>query len=92
MITIINKQDHSLATLGELKPGERAEIIGFSQPDPENEGFMHRLFEVGFLIGTSLEVLHEAPYSRDPISIRIKEATYALRRAEANLIQVKRNE
>lgn len=88
MITIINKLAKTSTTLGELKPGDRAEIIGFSTPSAENAGFMHRLSEVGFLVGATLEVLHEAPYSRDPISIRIKEATYALRRAEANLIQV----
>ena len=92
MITIINKDINAAIPLGELKPGERAEIVGFSPGVAENQGFMHRLYEVGFLVGSTLEVLHEAPYSRDPISIRIKEATYALRRAEANLIQVKRDE
>ena len=76
-------------TLGRLQPGQRAEIIGFNTPSAENESFMRRLFEVGFLEGSLLEVLQEAPYSHDPISIRIMEGTYALRRAEANLIQVK---
>ena len=88
MITVINNKTKEI-TLGELKPGEKAEIIGFLSPSAENEGFLHRLFEVGFLLGSDLEVLQEAPFSRDPISVRIKEATYALRRAEANLIRVK---
>ena len=88
MITIINKGE-GIRGLGELNPGERAEITGFEIPTPENESFLHRLYEVGFLIGSELEILQESPFSRDPISIRIKEATYALRRSEANLIQVK---
>ena len=92
MITILNKETSAPLYLGDLKPGERAEIIGFMTPSAESENFLHRLFEVGFLLGSNLEVLQEAPYSRDPISIRIKEATYALRRNEANLIQVKRCE
>lgn len=89
MITILNKEIAAHA-LGELNPGEKAEITGFSSPSVENEGFLHRLFEVGFLVGSELEVLQQAPYSGDPISIRIKEATYALRRAEANLIHVRK--
>jgi Fe2+ transport system protein FeoA len=75
--------------LGQLQPGAKAEIIGFEQPPTEFEGFLRRLYEVGFLVGSQLEILQDAPYSHDPISVRIKEATYALRRAEANLIQVK---
>ncbi len=87
MITIINSERSHL--LGEVKPGSRAEIVGFNATSSETEAFLHRLLEVGFLVGSQLEVLQEAPFAKDPISIRIKEATYALRRAEANLIQVK---
>ncbi len=89
MITILNSDKNEVQKLGDLKPGDRAEIIGFEKAPVDFENFLHRLYEVGFLQGSILEVLQEAPYSRDPISIRIKEATYALRRAEANLIQVK---
>lgn len=89
MITVINNRAESPKLLGEIQPGVRAEIVGFEPASIEHEAFLHRLFEVGFLVGSQLEVLGEAPFSRDPISIRIKEATYALRRAEANLIRVK---
>ena len=49
---------------------------------------MQRLYEVGFLVGETLEVMHEAPLSLDPMSIRIKDAVYAIRREDAELIQV----
>jgi ferrous iron transport protein A len=88
MITIINNEKKT-SLLGELRPGTRAEIVGFNPATEDQEAFLHRLFEVGFLLGSMLEVLQESPYAGDPISIRIKEATYALRRAEANLVQVK---
>ena len=75
--------------LGELAPGDHAEIVGFCV-EGDLHHFLQRLFEVGFLVGEKIEVLQEAPFSHDPISIKIKDATYALRRDDANLIQVKR--
>ncbi len=90
MINVINNEDQHWSSLGHLNPGEKAEIVGFQQPDAESAAFLHRLFEVGFLEGSHVEVLQEAPFSKDPISVRIKDATYALRRAEASLIQVRK--
>ena len=77
------------ARLGELFPGDRAEIIGFCIED-DLQDFLHRLFEIGFLVGEHLEILQEAPLSRDPMSIRVKDAIYAMRREDANLIQVRK--
>jgi Fe2+ transport system protein FeoA len=76
-------------TLGMLHPGDAAEITGFSE-SKELESFLYRLYEVGFLIGEKLEVLNHAPVSKCPISIKIKDATYAIRREDANLIQVRK--
>ena len=82
-----------LSKLGEFSPGDQLEIVGFCLEDDqiiEHQQFLHRLSEVGFLLGEPIDVLGEAPYSKDPISVRVKEATYALRREDANLIYVKR--
>ena len=73
--------------LGTLKPGDCAVIAGFCIED-DLQDFLHRLYEVGFLLWEPLEVMQEAPLSADPMSIRIKDAVYALRREDANLIQV----
>lgn len=75
--------------LGTLGPGARGEIVGFCIED-DRQGFLHRLYEIGFLVGETIEILQEAPVSKDPISVRIKDATYALRRQDANLIQVRK--
>jgi ferrous iron transport protein A len=83
---VLNNETHNL---GELNPGDSAEITGF-QDSEELGPFLHRLHEVGFLIGETLEVLNHAPVSRCPISIKIKDATYAIRREDANLIQVRK--
>lgn len=76
-------------TLGQLHPGDQAEILGFCVED-ELQDFLHRLFEIGFLVGEKLEVIQEAPVSKDPISVRVKDAIYALRRQDANLIRVRK--
>jgi ferrous iron transport protein A len=47
-----------------------------------------RLVELGFLEGARIEILHEGAFGRDPIAIRVNEATIALRRREAMAILV----
>lgn len=47
-----------------------------------------RLREMGILEGSSVTVVHEAPFGKDPIAIQSRGALVALRRAEANLIHV----
>src|SRR5436190_776495 len=65
-----------------LKKGSRAEIA-----DVGGEGYsselIRRLMEMGFLKGSTLEVLHEAPFSGDPIAVRVRGSIIALRRNEA---------
>ena len=47
-----------------------------------------RLIELGFVEGAWVEVLHEGLFARDPIAVRVNEATVALRRREAAAILV----
>jgi ferrous iron transport protein A len=47
-----------------------------------------RLIELGFTEGALVEILHEGCFGRDPIAVRINDATVALRRREAMAIQV----
>jgi ferrous iron transport protein A len=42
-----------------------------------------RLLELGFVEGALVEVLHEGPFWRDPIAVRLNDTTIALRRREA---------
>jgi ferrous iron transport protein A len=80
-------QSTNIRKLGELNAGAVARIRsvgGAGQVD----GLTSRLLELGFLEGARVEVLHEAPYSRDPIAIRVRGGVIALRRNEANLVEV----
>lgn len=47
-----------------------------------------RLIELGFTEGAHIEVLHEGAIGRDPIAVRVNNATVALRRREAMAIRV----
>ena len=47
-----------------------------------------RLIELGFIEGARVELLHEGLFGRDPIAVRVNEATVALRRREAASILV----
>jgi ferrous iron transport protein A len=47
-----------------------------------------RLIELGFVEGSRVELLHEGLFGRDPIAVRVNEATVALRRREAASILV----
>ena len=73
--------------LGTLRVGDRATIEQVGRPDTAIE-LVRRLLEMGFLEGAQVEVLHEAPFGRDPIAVRVRGATLALRRSEANQIKV----
>lgn len=42
-----------------------------------------RLIEMGFIEGAPVEILHEGPFGRDPIAVRVGNATVAMRRRDA---------
>jgi ferrous iron transport protein A len=44
------------------------------------------LLEIGFVEGARVEILHEGPFGRDPIAVRVDDMRVALRRREAAAI------
>lgn len=81
------EQAESELKLGRLKKGVRARILrigglGFSLEMTE------RLMEMGFLEGAEVEIIHEAPFGKDPVAVRVRGALIALRRNEADAIVV----
>jgi ferrous iron transport protein A len=47
-----------------------------------------RMRELGFDEGVGIETLHHGPIRRDPIALRIGRMTVAIRRAQAEAIEV----
>lgn len=71
--------------LGTLRKGGRGHITRLGDA-PLN--LVTRLMEMGFLEGSEVEVVHEAPFGRDPIAVRVRGTLVALRRQEANWVWV----
>lgn len=76
--------------LSDLKIGESSVISGFDTARLEDQDFAvdleDRLLEIGFEEGLSVEVLHQGPFGRDPIAVKVGTMTVALRRMEAEAI------
>lgn len=75
--------------LGTCTPGFSGTIASFSpDSDAETASIIDRLREMGFSEDLDVEVLHQNPFGKDPIAVKVGSMTLALRRAEANLIEV----
>lgn len=72
-------------TLGDLQVGESGVVV---RVKVDGQEFGQRLLEMGFLEGSRVEMLHQAPYSGDPVAVRVRGALIALRRAEARSVEV----
>lgn len=77
--------------LGSLARGWSGWVTGFSPSDrltiPWSE-MERRLLEMGFVEGAKVEILHEGPFGRDPLAVRVDDITVALRRRDADVILV----
>lgn len=71
-----------METMADLKVGEHAEIMGFT-----DELLSLKLLEMGCLPGTDVELTHLAPFG-DPIAVKVSGYTLALRKDEAVTIQI----
>jgi Fe2+ transport system protein FeoA len=70
--------------LGQLKKGQKGKITSTGGEPEMNRRFL----EMGLLEGSVVEIVHVAPFSGDPIAIRIRGSLIAMRRVEANHIEV----
>jgi ferrous iron transport protein A len=66
---------------------EAIRVVGDDRDLPSGE-LERRLIELGFVEGARVKILHEGLFGRDPIAVRVNEATVALRRREAASILV----
>ncbi len=80
------------ACLGHAERGFRGRVHAISATNRSHhltaEELERRLIELGFIEGALIEILHEGFFGRDPIAVRVNDATIALRRREAMAIMV----
>lgn len=74
--------------LSELPPGTRGTVIGLNPtgvPDPQ---LLRRLSELGFLPGEPVQLMRRGPGGREPLAVQVGETFFALRRIEAQCVEV----
>jgi ferrous iron transport protein A len=76
-----------MTSLDMLRAGQSACVEAIHGQD----GIVQRLYEVGLLEGTIVEVIGFAPMG-DPIEIRLQDYRLSLRRSEAARVQVRLTE
>ncbi len=85
-------QLQQISNLSQLNKGDCATIMGLANGDDSKpEPIRTRLLELGFLPGEKISIIAESFFGKDPIAVRIGNATFALRRLEASMIYVKKD-
>ena len=74
-------------TLDQLVRGTPARVVAIGW-DELGETEANRLRHFGFDEGAKVELLHQGPFGRDPLAIRIGRMTVAIRRRHALAVQV----
>lgn len=72
-------------TLGTAPIGLRGTVSGLNVAGLDAD-LERLLLEIGFVEGARVEVLHQGPFGRDPIAVRLDDMRVALRRREANAV------
>lgn len=74
-------------SLSELAKGVSARVVGVTSRSDSSQHLLRRLAEIGFLRGELVTVLRRIA-GGEPIAVRIGNSTFALRRHEAECVQV----
>lgn len=73
--------------LSELPRGGGGIVVGVESLGP-NDQIARRLRDLGFVAGEAVSVLAFGPFGSEPVLVRIGDARFALRRAEAARVQL----
>ncbi|HBE79140.1 MAG TPA: ferrous iron transport protein A [Firmicutes bacterium] len=72
--------------LKDLKPGEIGEIIGYEGSDPV---YRNKLLAMGLTKGIEVKLIKVAPLG-DPVEVMVRDYNLSLRKAEADILQIRR--
>jgi ferrous iron transport protein A len=78
------------SSLADLPVGAHAHVVGVRAAGPSREAreLALRLLEIGFIEGEPVRVIALGHPGREPIAVRVGGTTFALRRFEAERVQV----
>jgi len=92
MVTTLTPAEAAVLSLrlDQLPCQAPAEVLGMNiSEDAADRGVALRLLEIGFLPGERVKVIAHGFPGHDPLAVRIGHSTFALRRHEAALVQVR---
>lgn len=72
--------------LAQLAIGERARVVGYADQAAD---YTHQLTRLGLIPGVEFSVVRRAPLG-DPVAIRFRGFSLAIRLAEANALELER--
>lgn len=82
----------TVSRLGDARAGQQLYRVERIDLGPDTRALAveleRRLMELGFVPGSIVTVVHEAPFGADPIAVRVRGSLLALRRQEAQAIRV----
>lgn len=76
-----------MTLLSEIATGQKGRIVSIEN-SPLQPNLRARLMEMGFLEHEIVVVINRAPWGRDPMAVRVRGTTVALRKLEASLIRL----
>src|SRR5204863_8215783 len=75
--------------LTELPNGAHATVEGVVSASPDVDAVaLRRLGEIGFIPGEPVQLLRRGPGGREPLAVLVGDTLFALRRIEAQCIEV----
>lgn len=74
-------------TVNQLQPGETGKVARLNAVDTL---LLAKLREIGFSEGDEIELITYGPFGGQPIAVRLNRTLIALRKAEAQAIEVER--
>ncbi len=82
----MSEQFKENSRLRDLKPGEIGEIIGYGNSDP---AYRNKLLAMGLTKGIEVKLIKVAPLG-DPVEVMVRDYNLSLRKAEADVLQIRR--
>ncbi|HMQ02723.1 MAG TPA: ferrous iron transport protein A [Pyrinomonadaceae bacterium] len=76
-------QEQRAISLSSMKPGQKGTVAGVK----ESGGVSRRLLEMGIVPGVAIKFVKTAPFG-DPCEVRVLDCNLAIRKREAELIEV----
>ena len=88
----MNSETHSTLRLTQLRVRDEAIIVAVRATGGVPAELLRRLNEIGFLPGESVRILSRGLLGGSPLAVRVGTSTFALRKSEAQCIEVRRGE